>query len=69
MRCTDTYGETPCIAELDGEATHGVCPACTPAAMAEAREAGLLFFALPAREINQPENPVNIHPGAGLLTP
>ena len=38
--CGDTYGQTPCIPEMHGEVTHGVCPACYPAVAEKfAREA------------------------------
>lgn len=30
-RCGDTYAQRPCLPEMDGLATHGVCPACAPA--------------------------------------
>jgi hypothetical protein len=44
MDCGDRYGDKLCIAELDGETTHGVCSACLPARMAEID----LLFSKPA---------------------
>lgn len=35
MDCGDRYGQVRCIALNDGHETHGVCPACVPARMAE----------------------------------
>lgn len=42
MYCRANLGDVPCIAELDGETSHGICPCCAPAAMAEALAVGAM---------------------------
>lgn len=32
--CGDHYGSRPCIPEMDGKETHGICPACAIATAA-----------------------------------
>lgn len=34
VHCGETYGAKPCVPEMDGLATHGVCAACTPVSLA-----------------------------------